>query len=190
MPDLVLVQFGDKYDQRQINNMVDILERKFSNISTVIFQAKQAVYQLHSNTSPVGNVGGGEDTLITYTVPANVLAKDGYNLEVKAWGTFGGTANNKTIRMYFGSSVLYDTGAHAANGGSWEISSTIIRTGTATQQAITFIISSNTSIVNSVTYIVPTETLSGSIVIKCTGTGTANNDIVQNGFLLKVIPQE
>lgn len=190
MGDFIGVQFGEQYNQRQANTLVDILEQKLANISTVFARAKRAAYQLFSSITPVGNVGVGEDTLITYTIPANTLAKDGYNFSVTAWGTFGATANNKTIKMYFGSSVLYDTGAIAANGGSWQIISTITRTGAATQQAITSIISSNILVVNSVSYVVPTETLSGTIIIKCTGTGTANNDIVQNGFLIKVVPQE
>ena len=189
MGDFIGVQFGDTYDKKQANTLVDILENTFSNISTVFARAKRATYQLKANTTPVGNVLVGEDTLITYTVPANTLALDGYNLEITAWGTYAATANAKTLKMYFGSTVLYDTGSIVANTGTWKLSAIVTRTGAATQQAITTITSSNVAVVNSVTYMVPTETLSATIVVKCTGTGVATNDIVQNGLLIKVIPQ-
>ncbi len=190
MGDFVGVQFGETYNQQQANTLVDILEHTFSNISTVFARSKRALYQQYSNTTPVGNVTTGIDTLISYTLPANVLALDGYNLEIKAWGTFAANANNKELILLFGSAVLYDTGVVAVNNGTWLLTATITRTGAATQQAITTMTSSNSTVVNSVTYVVPTESLSGTIIIKCTGEAIATNDIVQNGFLLKVIPQE
>lgn len=190
MGDFVGVQFGSDYDQQQANTLVDILERTFSNISTVFARAKRAAYQSYSNTTPVGNINAGVDTLITYTLPANVLALDGYSLELKAWGTFAANGNNKELKMLFGSAVLYDTGVVAVNDGTWMLNATIVRTGAATQQAITTMTSSNATVANSVTYLVPTETLSGTIVIKCTGEAIATNDIIQKGFLLKIIPQE
>ncbi len=190
MGDFVGVQFGEEYNQQQANTLVDILERTFSNISTVFARAKRALYQQYSNTTPVGNINAGVDTLITYTLPANILARDGYNLEIKAWGTFAANGNNKQLKLLFGGATLYDTGIVAVNNGTWMINATIVRTGTATQQAITTITSNNATVANSVTYSVPSETLSGTITIKCTGEATTTNDIVQNGFLLKVIPQE
>lgn len=190
MGDLRLPQFGDNYDRNKMGSMIDTLENTFANISKVFAFTKKGAYQLTSSTTPVGNVGAGEDTLITYTVQPSILAKDGYNIGIKAWGTFAANANSKRLRLYFGSTVLYDTTALVVNNGTWVIESTVVRTGAATQQAISFIISSNTTVVNSVTYIVPTVTLSATIVIKCTGLGVADNDIVQNGLLIKVFPQE
>lgn len=190
MGDLRLPQFGTEYDQNKMGAMVDTLENRFANISTIIANAKRAVYQLASNTTPVGNINGGEDNLITYTMQPNVLAKDGYNVEIKAWGTFAANANNKTIKLKFGSATLYDTGAVAANDGSWEITATVTRTGTAAEQSIASIISSNALIISSTTYSVPTVSLSATVIIKCTGEGTATNDVIQKGLLIKVVPQE
>ena len=190
MGDIRLPQFGDEYDRSKMGSMVDTLENALSRISTVFAFTKKGAYQLTSNTTPVGNVTVGVDTLMTYSLQPNVLAKDGYNISIKAWGTFAANANSKQLKLLFGAAVLYDTTALVVNNGTWVIESSVVRTGTATQQAVTFIISSNTTVVNSVTYIVPTETLSGTIVIKCTGEAVATNDIVQKGLLIKVFPQE
>src|SRR3990167_10688001 len=46
---------------------------------------------LHVNTTAVGNVGVGEDTLMTYDLPANTLLVNGDALRVIA---FGDNANN------------------------------------------------------------------------------------------------
>lgn len=190
MGDLRLPQFDNEYNRNKMGAMVDTLENTFTNISKFFARATKAAYQLISNTTPVGNVGAGEDDLISYTLQPNVLAKDGYNIEIKAWGTFAANGNNKTVKLKFGSAVLYDTTALAANNGSWMITGVVTRTGAATQQAITSMMSSNATVGNSVTYIVPTETLSATIIIKCTGTATANDDIIQKGLLVKVYPQE
>jgi hypothetical protein len=190
MGDLRLPQFGNLYDRNKMGELVDTLENKFANISSIFASVRRAAYQLSANTTPVGNVLTGEDDLMTYLLQPNVLAKNGYNLQIKTWGTFASNANNKTVKLKFGSSTIYDTTAIAANGGTWLLNATVTRTGTATEQAITSMISSNNLVVDSVSYIVPTESLSATITIKCTGEGTATNDVVQNGMLITLVPQE
>lgn len=190
MGDLRLPQFSDLYDRNKMGAMVDTLENTFANISKVFAFTRKGAYQLSASTTQVGNIGGGADDLISYSLAANTLAKDGYNIEIKAWGTYAANANNKTVILYFGGTAIYTTGVIAANDGVWVIDATVTRTGAATQQSIATMISSNTSVVDSATYTVPTETLSATIVIKCTGTATADNDIIQKGLLIKLVPQE
>lgn len=184
--DLNLPQFSDNYDAHKMRTMVDILQNKFSSISTVIRAALNAAYQLHSDITPVGTVGATEVDLISYNIQPNVLALNGYNIEVEAWGTFAANANNKQLRLYFGAALLYDTGIIAVNDGVWWIKSIITRTGAATEQAITSIICSNPSIVTSVSYVVPTETLSAIITLRCTGEAPTDGDIIQKGLLVKL----
>lgn len=140
---------------------------------------------LHADTTAVGNVGTGEDTLITYTMPANALNGNLQFLEIRAFGTVAANANNKEIKLKFGTTTLIATGAVAANSGSWEITATVIRTGASSQKAITKIISNNTLILDDSSYTTPTENTASSIVIQCTGEGTSNNDIVQEGLIIK-----
>lgn len=140
---------------------------------------------LTSSTTDVGNVGSGEDTLISYVIPANTLGDDLQYLEVFAWGSVAANANNKTIKLKIGSTTLFDTGAVAANDGSWMIDARIIRTGAGSMQSITRCISSNSLIVNSANYVIVSEDTASSLTLSCTGEGTSNADIIQHGQIIK-----
>lgn len=137
-----------------------------------------------TNTSQ-GNVGTGEDTLKLYTISANTINTDKQYIEVECWGTYAANGNNKTVKLKFGSTNIYDTGAIAANGGSWYVKGTIIRTGSATQIAVAHFSSSNSSVVAGSQTSSPTETLSGTVNVSCTGEATSNNDVVQLGMIIK-----
>jgi len=58
------------------------------------------------DTTTTGNIGGGEDTLITYTIPASVLASNGDHIEFDTWGSFAANANTKDLKVYFGATVI------------------------------------------------------------------------------------
>jgi hypothetical protein len=141
------------------------------------------------NTTAVGNVGTGEDDLITYSLTAATLANAGDAVEVTAFGTFAGNSNAKQVKLKFGATTLLATGSSALlNGGAWQITARILRTGAATQIA-TAGFNGNVSVVTTTaTYTEPTETLSGAITIKCTGEATANNDVIQKGLMVRYLP--
>jgi len=67
----------------------------------------------HHNFTTVGNQTGGEDTLMTKTVAANVLGEDGDTIVVVATGTMANVAGNLTIRAKYAGSTI-DT--RIANG--------------------------------------------------------------------------
>jgi hypothetical protein len=140
---------------------------------------------LHTDTTERGNIGGGEDILITYPMPANVLNTKGQFLEVTAWGIVAANANNKRIKFKIGSTILLDTTAVAANSGSWVIDAKITRSGTNKEDCITKIVSSNTLIIDSANYVEAAEDMTSNMNIFCTGEATADDDIVQKGMLVK-----
>lgn len=140
---------------------------------------------LTSSTSAVGNIGTGEDNLITYSVPAGTLATDGDVIEIIAWGTFAANGNSKTLKLYFGATVLVSTGAVAFNAKDWVVRATVVRTGAATQEAIGQASTSDTSAPLFVDQTTPAETLSGAVTVKCTGEGTADSDIMQEGLVVR-----
>lgn len=146
---------------------------------------------LKVNTTEVGNVGAGEDDLITYAVPASSLGTNGDQIEVIAFGTFANNANNKTVTVYFGATAVLSTGAIAYQNGSWQLVMTIIRTGATAQIASAYFISDVGVLFGSESlskYTTAAETLSGAITVKCTGTATDNNDIIQKGLIVKWHP--
>ncbi len=152
---------------------------------------------LKVDTSTVGNVGSGEDNLVTYSVPAAQLKTNGDYIEFDCWGTCAANANTKQIRVYFGSTVLVDGGAVVLNGVSWRDHGKIVRTGAATQIATctlavggSLLASSNTSTSLTST---PAETLSGAVTFKVTGASAISpndNDIVQKGMIVRFYPNQ
>jgi hypothetical protein len=134
---------------------------------------------LNVNTTEVGNVGAGEDDLITYTVPADTLTSAGQFLHISASGQFAASANNKRLRAKFGATTLFDSGALAITAASdWTLEGWIIRTGAATQEAYVEFQCSDATVPADAQYSTPAETLSGTSVLKLTGEATADNDIV------------
>lgn len=138
-----------------------------------------------NNVTAVGNIGVGEDNLITYSLLANSLSSTADYIEIRAYGTFASNANNKRVKLYFGTATLIDTGVVAANSGSWIIDSTISRITSASELAISKIISDNTLVTDGSSFVAATQNLAGNITIKCTGEGVATDDIIQKGLIIK-----
>lgn len=135
-----------------------------------------------ANITDVGNVGTGVDDLMSYTVPAGALDTDGKYLEFTAVVTFAANSNNKTVRVVYGSTELYNSSAQPQNGGTMVIRGTIIRTGAATQDVDITVSTDAGLFTNLSKYTATTETLSGATTLKLTGEGTTNNDVLQKIF--------
>lgn len=159
-----------------------------SNISIIAGASTAGVLlggTLKIDMTAVGNVGTGEDNLISYAMPAKVLGHNLESLEITAFGTVAANANNKRIKLKFGTTTLYDTTAVAANAGSWEITSKITRTASAVEKCITKIVSSNSLILDNSNYVLASENTDNNLNIFCTGEATTNNDIVQEGLIIR-----
>lgn len=143
---------------------------------------------LSSSTTSVGNVGTGEDDLITYTFQKNNLVKAGDVLEITAYGSFAANANNKRVKLKIGSTTLFDTTALAFNNKDWCIKSTITRITATSQNVVSVFMGDYGTLTDSVDVVSSTEDLSTSLTIKCTGEATSDNDIVQKGLNIKLFP--
>lgn len=165
--------------------------------ATVGAQVAQVGGTLKVDTTTTGNVGAGEDTLITYTIPAATLATNGDSIEFDTWGTCAANANTKDIKVYYGGTTLIDGGVVVLNGVDWKCHGRIVRTGAATQTANaeltvggTLLSAVNGTICDTTA---PTETLSGTVVFKVTGTSAISpndHDIDQNGMVLRWVPNK
>lgn len=141
---------------------------------------------LETQSTAVGNIGTGEDVLMTYTLPNGALGATEDHVIVSGFGTTGANGQNKRIKVYFGSTVVYDSGTQTYNALDWSFEAKVIRTGAATQIASCNFIWENTAADTDFTS--PTETLSGSVVIKVTGEGGSTDDISQKAFLIDYKP--
>lgn len=137
---------------------------------------------IHTNTTTTGNVGAGEDTLFTYSVPAATLNTNKESIIATVAGFFGASANNKTLKVKFGATTIFDSGALPLTLlSSWIAKIEIIRTGAATQKCNVTLSFASATMAN---YTTSSETLSGAVNLVVTGEGTSDNDIV--GEILKV----
>lgn len=142
-----------------------------------------------TQTTPVGNVGAGEDTLMTYTLPANSLVSTGRGVRYKAIGAIANNINAKTLKFYFGSQMISVT-VPISIAADWIADALIIRTGASAQRYsidVKVVNSATNAMLGFVSQGTLTETESGTIVIKATGEATSNNDITQNISLIEYI---
>jgi len=140
-------------------------------------QAKVGGVVYVSNTT-VGNVGTGEDDLMSASISAATLETNTQCLCFEAHFTTAANANNKTVKIKFGATTIYDSTAVAANDDRLHVHGVIYRTGAATQIArVTAIGNNGGAFLNDVQFSSPTETLSGAITFKATCAGTSDNDV-------------
>lgn len=143
------------------------------------------------NTTAVGNVGIGEDNLITYSLSANSLDAAGKGIRVTAWGTKANNGNAKTVKIYFGSTAMATLALATGIAGQWSAQAVIFSTGVDTQTYNATLQEHNTAFSNSILIDHGVSTSAqddgAAIIIKCTGTGTSNNDIVQTGLLVEYL---
>lgn len=146
------------------------------------------VSNLYTSVTTVGNVGTGEDTLQTYTMPSGMLAVDGDRIEFRACGSVVSNTNAKRLRVVFGSTTIFDTGASGipiSTALDWVLTGQVIRKGAALQVCNVSLDASTATLTPIVPYAdttLPTETLSGALILKVTGEAVSNDDIVCNSF--------
>ncbi len=140
------------------------------------------------DTTQVGNVGSGEDDLISFTMPASVLGTNGDHLVWRASGSFAANANNKQIKAYLGGTQIFSSGAAAFNGVDWSLEVVAIRIGATTVLCTARWVCNSSSLYAKSEIVSVTTTLSNTTVLKCTGEATSDNDITQKAHVVHWFP--
>ncbi len=139
---------------------------------------------LVTDTTQTGNVGAGEDTLQSYTVPV-FMTSNGFGFSFVASGTIANNANAKRLRVKFGGTTILDTGASGipvSTAIDWGIAGIVIRTSNTTQKAFVTLTTNTTTLTSFCDYTTPAETLSSTVTFLITGEAVSNNDIVKELF--------
>lgn len=139
------------------------------------------------NWGGVGNVGAVETDLMSLTLPARALDVDRQTVRITAWGRTAANANTKRVRLYVGDAMLLDTTAIAANDKAWRLSALYTRVNYATGSSVAWgdfngaLIQTNTiPTIGGRDFTVP-------IVVKLTGQGIADNDVIQDGMMIEFL---
>lgn len=145
-------------------------------------------------STAVGNVGncGSPDDLVSYPLPASSLITTNRAVRIHAWGTCANDADAKTFTLNFGSQVILTHACTVSVANErWEIDSTVIRTGSSTQDWWSTY-KGSTGAAGAFEFDpeigTATQTESGTIVIKMQATACTNtNNIVQEGMTVEVL---
>ncbi len=162
-----------------------------ATVNTLIRNINSGVGGLiNAQTAAVATgTGTAEQTLQTYTMPANQLASAGQAVRVRCWGTTDSAASqNKTRKLYFGASVI-STAVEQPASQNWVLELVVMRTGAATE-SVSGTGLAGTGGVTPLSYINQgTDNLAAAVTIKCTGTdGTSGaGQITANGMLVEQI---
>jgi hypothetical protein len=142
---------------------------------------------LYVTGTPVAGIAGtGEQTLLTYSLPANTLAA-GRMLKIRASYSLAANGNNKTVKCYFGASNI-SSGVVATNAKNGSCEVNVIYTGAATQTVYGNLLNDTTAITGYVN--AGTDATTSAVVIKVTGTGgTTGADITANALSVELLGQ-
>lgn len=140
-------------------------------------QLSLAPYRLDAFSGPAGNTAGAETTLNSSTVTIGTLAKSESSILLFACGKTAANANNKTIKLKFGSTTIFTTGAVAMNNVDWTMQAEIVRTSDVSQIAwIQFYATS--TLTQKVTVTTVSENLAQNQTISITGEGNGASDVL------------
>lgn len=146
---------------------------------------------IFTDITTIGNILTGDDTLFTYSVPALTLRTDKDTLRATCAGTFAATGNNKRLRVKFGATAIFDSGALAIVAlTSWVLEIEITRTGSSAEKCNVKLTTSSSVLPAMASYALAVENTSFAIALAVTAEATATNDIVGEMFKVEWLPHE
>ncbi len=136
---------------------------------------------LYSSSTPADNTSTGETDLLAYTLLANTMVNSGQTMIHEINGIFANNANAKTLKTYFGGSVIRTDTLPTNIAGIFSARFVIKRTS-ASHQSYTARMTRTIAGGATVTTVSRgdlTETETADIAMKTTGQGGATSDISQ-----------
>lgn len=152
---------------------------------------------LFDHFTDAGNTGTGEDDLYSDTISAGQLSANGQKIVATYQGVFSGAAaSTQDLRIYFGGTKIYDSGALSIGvaTNSWTAEITLIRVSSSVVRCSVAI---STDFATLFPYSKYTEvtglTLSNTQILKLTGeaagVGAGDNQVVAKLGYVQYVPQ-
>lgn len=142
---------------------------------------------LDANTTAVGNVGAGTDTLQTYSIASNNLSAAGQGTVMQFSATYANNANAKTFHYDIGGTDVVDLTLTTGQAGVIEGSCSLWRTGASTQlyQCSGSYTGAAAAITPFATNGTLTLTDTSAIAVRGEGIGVSDNDISMKFHYIK-----
>lgn len=144
----------------------------------------QTTSRLYAANVAVGNVGAGEDTLVTYKLAPKMLKADGQVIRITGYMDFANNANNKHVKVYFGGTSLSLFNAVITNVKGKFVAE-VVRSGSANQRMGGIGVASGVAATVLDTAIA--ESMVAEITIKVTAEATLDNDAVLRFFMIEIL---
>jgi hypothetical protein len=141
---------------------------------------------MYAARTGTATVGAGETTLATITLPANTLQL-GDTIRFRWYGLAANTVNAKTLSVYVGgvTFALVTASVALVNAGVMIQGDALVVSSGSVRLNANF--TSNQNVIpDSIGTAVGAVTLTGTVEVKITGTGVANGDLSDNGFVVSV----
>jgi hypothetical protein len=133
------------------------------------------------NTTPVGNVGGGTDNLISRTIVSG-LFRAAKRFYIEAWGTTANNSNPKTVALLYGGTTLLTRALTVSQAGAWRAVGTVTNSTAEGVAVLSGGTVASVTVTNGGYYSgTPTVTFSGG-----GGTGAAGTANMTNGAVTSV----
>lgn len=148
---------------------------------------------IDASTATVGNVGSGEDDLYVLSIPANTLNVNKDKLEFEMHGLFANNANVKRLRLRFGGTLFFDSGAsYGPQNEQWRIVGSLYRASATLAHCVVVLTSGTIATVTDIDMVQRAEIAvamnSGSKDLKLTAEATADDDVQTKGATVKFFP--
>lgn len=176
-----------------------------AELDNLILWASSAVRCIHTDTSTVGNVGAGLDTLHTFSLPAGTLATNDDYLTIRYAGKFAANDTDKRVNASFGGTTYEGISALDIDDGTWKIEARIIRLSSTSVRVSSHmswfalhVSSTNTVTAFSGGFLSVTRNTditgladlsSNAMTMAVQGEGAANNDVTQNLSIIELRQQ-
>ena len=118
-----------------------------------------------------------ETDLQTYTIPANALVVNGDGFKFSAFGTTRNSADTKTLRVYVGATMAFETTLTTGQVSPWRLEVELVRRVLNGQRCFVQMVQGGTTSKIAAEYSNPDQTETSAIVMRVTGQGTVSNDI-------------
>lgn len=126
---------------------------------------------IHANdTATAGTTGTSEQTIMTYSLPANSLCNDKQSLRIRAYFLHAANTNNVTFKLYFGGSSI-SSGVLATSGETCELELFVSRRSSSTQLVWAKGSISTGPAILAPAYTAGSDDLTAAVTIKATVTG-------------------
>lgn len=140
---------------------------------------------LFSTTGPISNTGTGESVLFSTLLDTTTLPVNADSIAFTVSGSTQANANSKTIRVYYGGTLIFDTGGQTFNGTSWMLRGEIIRNGATSQICIVELVTSDATYRVGATQTLTNKNLGSNQSLILTGLGSATGDV--SAYYMKVL---